>query len=226
MRYALHGLQQEDSSAGRGRICDMRILLVDDHVLFRDALTEVLKQLGDGIRIFCAGTADEARAAAGHYEALDLILLDLCLPGAQGISLLTELRDLLVTVPVVVLSGSERPEDVRATLAAGAAGYIPKTAGAHEMLAALRQIIAGEVYVPPSLLVALSSMQDSVPGSSRIGRELDQRLTGRQLEVLRLQGQGLSNKGIANRLDLTEGTVKLHVSAILRALNAGTGPRP
>lgn len=199
----------------------MRILLVDDHVLFRDALTEVLRQLGDEIRIFCAGTADEARAAAGYYEALDLILLDLCLPGAQGISLLTELRDLLVTVPIVVLSGSERPEDVRATLDAGAAGYIPKTAGAHEMLAALRQIIVGEVYVPASLLAAVSSMEDSVSGSSRIGRELDQRLTGRQLEVLRLLGQGLSNKAIANRLDLTEGTVKLHVSAILRALNAG-----
>jgi len=199
----------------------MRILLIDDHTLFRDALSEVLRQLDDEVRLFNAGTAQEARAAAVHYLALDLILLDLCLPGAVGVSLLTELRNLLITVPVVVLSGSERPEDVRAALATGAAGYIPKTAGGQEMLTALRQILAGEVYVPAALLAAVQSIEDPAPASPDTARGTSHGLTDRQLDVLALLGQGLSNKAIARRLDVAEGTVKLHMSAIFRILEVG-----
>jgi len=201
----------------------VRILLIDDHRLLRDALAEVLGRIAGEVSIFNAGTAEEARAAASHYGSLDLVLLDLYLPDSQGVSLLTELRDLLVTVPIVVLSASERPEDVRAALAAGASGYIPKTSSGRDMLAALRQILDGEIYVPASLLAAMQALQGAEAASPSPGpvAATDDRLTDRQLQVLRLLGQGLSNKGIANRLNLTEGTVKLHVSAILRALGVG-----
>lgn len=198
----------------------MRILLVDDHTLFRDALSEILGKLDGDLTLFNASTADEARAAVSYYSGLDLVLLDLYVPGDGDCTLLGELREALVSVPIVVLSGSERPNDVRASLDAGAAGYIPKTLSSQETIAALRQVLAGEIFVPPSLLAA---MQFEVPEATPAGvlppsgTEL---LSGRQLEVLALLSEGLSNKGIAKRLDLTEGTVKLHVSAILRALAA------
>lgn len=196
----------------------MRILLVDDHTLFRDALSEVLGQLGEDLTLFNAANADEARAAVAHYADLDLVLLDLYLPGTSDCSLLRDLREILVSVPIVVLSASEHPDDVRASLDAGAAGYIPKTFSSQHMIAALRQVLAGEIFVPAALLAAMQSRSD---GATQDRFEVigeTEALTGRQLGVLVLLAEGLSNKGIARKLDLTEGTVKLHVSAILRAL--------
>jgi DNA-binding NarL/FixJ family response regulator len=198
----------------------MRILLVDDHTLFRDALSEVLGPLSEDLTLFDAGNAEEARAAAAHYSALDLVLLDLYLPGNRDCSLLRDLCEALVSVPIVVVSASERPEDVRACLGAGAAGYIPKTLSSQHMISALRQVLAGEIFVPASLLAA---MQSPGPGAPHTGIEVasdSETLSRRQLEVLALLAEGLPNKIIARRLDLTEGTVKLHVSAILRALAA------
>jgi DNA-binding NarL/FixJ family response regulator len=198
----------------------MRVLLIDDHTLFRDALAGVLTGLDAEVRVFHAANADEARAAAAHYEDLDLVLLDLNLPGSQGMSLLVELRAALITVPVVVLSASERAADVRAALAAAAAGYIPKTASGPDMLAALRQVLAGEVSVPASLLAAVHAIESAAAPAPAPAAPAAGTLTPRQIDVLRLLGEGLSNKGIANRLGLTEGTIKLHVSAVMHALHA------
>jgi len=195
----------------------MRILLVDDHALFREALVHVLDGLGADVSVVHAATAEEALAVAAHYHDLDLILLDLYLPGTEGTTLVGQLRERAVTVPVVMLSASDRPQDVRCALAAGAAGYIPKTASSQEMLHALRRILEGDIYVPAPLLAAVSSLRADETAPNQEAAAL---LTDRQLQVLRLLGKGLSNKGIANRLDLTEGTVKLHVSAIIRCLGA------
>jgi DNA-binding NarL/FixJ family response regulator len=198
----------------------MRILLIDDHTLFRDALSVVLGQLSADLTLFSAGTADEARAAVAYYADLDLVLLDLYLPGVRDCSLVRDLAEALISVPIVVVTASERPEDVRASLDAGAAGYIPKTIGSQDLLAALRQVLAGDIYVPASLLAAMRARATAAAPMAPALPSDANALTGRQLEVLSLLAQGLPNKGIARRLDLSEGTVKLHVSAILRALAA------
>jgi two-component system, NarL family, nitrate/nitrite response regulator NarL len=196
----------------------MRILIVDDHALFRDALGLLLHQFHEPVKIVHAGTADEALAAAAHYTDLDLILLDLTLsPSGGGLPALAALRRIAPTVPVVVVSASLKAADVRAALAGGAAGYVPKTLNSQEMLAALGQIMDGDIFVPPQLLAALTG---AGLGARAVDAEPRSALTGRQIEVLQLLGTGQSNKEIARALGLTEGTVKLHVSALMRALGA------
>jgi DNA-binding NarL/FixJ family response regulator len=199
----------------------MRILLVDDHTLFREALLHVLKQFDSTAVVIEAATAREAIRMAAHYHDLDLILLDLALPGLNGLSALPELHELRPTTPLVILSASEDSIDVRQALEAGALGYIPKSSSSHEMITALRLVLAGEVYVPPVMLAALegleaASVQVTAASVEEGGVE---GLTPRQLEVLLLMAQGLSNKGICKRLNVAEGTVKLHVTAVMRALN-------
>jgi len=199
----------------------MRILLVDDHTLFREALLHVLKQFDSTAVVIEAATAREAIRMVAHYHDLDLILLDLALPGLNGLSALPELHELRPTTPLVILSASEDSTAVRQALEAGALGYIPKSSSSHEMITALRLVLAGEVYVPPVMLAALegleaASVQVTAASVEEGGVE---GLTPRQLEVLRLMAQGLSNKGICKRLNVAEGTVKLHVTAVMRALN-------
>jgi DNA-binding NarL/FixJ family response regulator len=120
------------------------------------------------------------------------------------------------------LSASEDSADIQQALNAGAMGYIPKSSSSHEMITALRLVLAGEIYVPPAMLAALEALESaSSPvdtASSLEERDIDG-LTPRQVEVLRLMAQGLSNKGICKRLNVAEGTVKLHVTAVMRALN-------
>ncbi|MBK8184546.1 MAG: response regulator transcription factor [Candidatus Competibacteraceae bacterium] len=211
----------------------MRILLVDDHTLFREALLHVLKQFESSAVVIEAATAKEAIRLAAHYHDLDLILLDLALPGSSGLSALPELRELRPTVPLVILSASEEPLSVRQALRMGAMGYIPKSCSSHEMISALRLVMAGEIYVPPALLSALEALEmpPAASGTDSPG-ETPARpppahndagfegLTPRQLEVLRLMAQGLSNKTIGKRLNVAEGTIKLHVTAVMRALHA------
>lgn len=199
----------------------MRILLVDDHTLFREALLHVLRQFDSTAVVIEAATAKEAIRLATHYHDLDLILLDLTLPGMNGLSALPELHGLRPTVPLVILSASEDSTDVRQALEAGVMGYIPKSSSSHEMIAALRLVMAGEVYVPPALLAALEALETALVPVATASTEVEgiDGLTPRQVEVLQLMAQGLSNKGICRRLNLAEGTVKLHVTAILRALN-------
>ena len=194
----------------------MRILLIDDHKLFREAIGHVLMKLDEQVVVIEAETAEEAIQMVRHYQDLDLILLDLNMPGMGGLSGLPKLLELAPAVPVVVVSGSANGEDVRSAIDAGAAGFIPKTSSSHELSAALRVVLAGEIYVPPSLLPMVDADQQPAPQ----GGAQEVSLTPKQVEVLRLMGDGLSNKSIASRLSLSEGTVKLHVNALLRALNA------
>ena len=200
----------------------MHILLVDDHTLFREALLHVLRQFDNTAMVIEAATAKEAIRLAAHYHDLDLILLDLSLPGLNGLSALPELHELRPTAPLVILSASEDSADIQQALNAGAMGYIPKSSSSHEMITALRLVLAGEIYVPPAMLAALEALESaSSPvdtASSLEERDIDG-LTPRQVEVLRLMAQGLSNKGICKRLNVAEGTVKLHVTAVMRALN-------
>lgn len=194
----------------------MYILLIDDHTLFREALLHVLKQFDEQAVILEAATSQEALRLAKYHHELDLILLDLALPGSNGLAVLPELRGLAPTAPLVVLSASENPADVRQALEGGAVGYIPKSCSSHEMITALRLVLAGKIYLPTTLLASLEALQLPPPLAETSKHS---ELTPRQLEVLHLMGQGLSNKRIGRHLNVAEGTVKLHVAAVLRLLN-------
>jgi two-component system, NarL family, nitrate/nitrite response regulator NarL len=197
----------------------MHILLVDDHTLFREALLHVLHQLDTQVIVLEAANIEEAIQLIAHTRNLDLILLDIELPRIDGLSALPDLRERAPTVPIVVLSGSEESEDVKRALDNGAVGYIPKTCSSHEMLAALHIVFEGDVYIPPKLLGKLEA-SSLPPEISRANGSSFTSLTARQLEVLALMVRGFPNKSIATTLNVAEGTVKLHVSAIMRTLGA------
>jgi len=195
----------------------MHILLVDDHTLFREALLHVLKQLDAEVLVLEAANCEEARQLLKLRRNLDLVLLDIDLPDQDGLSALPGLCELAPTAPIVVLSGSEHGRHVQSALDRGAVGYIPKSCSGHEMVAALKLVLQGELYVPPRLLgkLALGAAAAIVEQEQSAANGL----TNRQIEVLALLAQGLPNKSIAKRLNVAEGTVKLHVAAILRALD-------
>ncbi|MEO7728107.1 MAG: response regulator transcription factor [Burkholderiales bacterium] len=204
----------------------MKILIIDDHPLIREALRHVLKVLDAGIQLVEAQNFAEGITAADSHPDLDLILLDLGLPDIDGNDALVELRRRYPAVPTVVLSASEHPATVTRAIETGAMGFIPKTTSSQLLLNALRLVLAGGVYLPtevlrqhqgtpePALrLAAEASDSGKLLEPSAIG------LTERQSDVLALLVQGKSNKLICRDLGLAEGTVKIHVTAILKALN-------
>lgn len=198
----------------------MHVLLVDDHTLFREALIHVLHQLDSQAIVLEAANIEEARQLITHTRNLDLVLLDIDLPGIDGLTALPSLRDLAPTIPIVVLSGSEAPQHVKLALDNGAVGYIPKSCSSHEMLTALRLVLQGDVYIPPKLLSKLHESEQSLVATDDKSLPQSLLLTTRQIEVLDLMAQGLPNKSIAKSLNMAEGTVKQHVVAILRVLGA------
>lgn len=194
----------------------MKILVVDDHVLIREALRGVLKELEDTATIIEAPDSRQALQSLAEHPDLELILLDLYLPDRDGFDLLAELRERWPAVSVVVLSASTDRDDITRALDLGALGFIPKSARREVMLSAFKLIFAGGVYVPPEIFgrPQPAPVQPKPPSATELG------LTERQMEVLVLMMQGKSNKLICRALDIAEPTVKNHVTAILRALKA------
>ena len=204
----------------------MKILIVDDHPLIREALRHVLTVLDAKIDLIEAQNFTEALAAADANPELDLILLDLGLPDIDGFDALLELRKCHPGAPVVVLSASEQPAMVLRAIDIGAMGFIPKTTSSPLLLNALRLVLAGGVYLPVEVLRQHESAPEPALSlaaqATQFGKMLtpqDIGLTARQAEVLALLVQGKSNKLICRDLGLAEGTVKIHVTAILKALN-------
>lgn len=189
----------------------MKILVADDHALIRDALRNLLQDLDGVTTVIEASDSESARRLAAANLDLDLALLDLNLPGVIGLGLLERLRSDYPELPVVVLSATEDVSTMRAVLERGAMGFIPKSSSNQVMLSALRLVLAGGRYLPPELL--------SIAGISAPASVGDLKLTERQHDVLKLMVQGHSNKQICRELGLAEATVKIHVTAILRALN-------
>jgi DNA-binding NarL/FixJ family response regulator len=190
-----------------------RVLIADDHPLFRDALRFAVEEVAtdEPVAVLEAGTLAEVDAAAHAEPGVDLVLLDLKMPGMNGMAGLVGLRRRFPTLPVVIVSAAEDPAVVREALACGASGYIPKSLDRGALTGALRLVLEGEVYVPPGL-------RSQGPGEkgARTGRL--SALTPQQLAVLRLMVEGKPNKIIAYELAIAETTVKAHITVILRKL--------
>lgn len=188
----------------------LKILIADDHELFLDGLRLVLSDLDSEIAVDTASNHHELQQKADGKTAYDLILTDLAMPGMPWHESLRRLKENNPDTPIVVLSAVTEPENVLQAVDIGASGFIPKTSSSKIILSALHLILAGGLYLPSELLSLQNKPEDSAVKGI---------LTPRQLDVLRLMGQGKPNKIIARELDLSEGTVKLHVTAILKALN-------
>jgi DNA-binding NarL/FixJ family response regulator len=196
----------------------MKILVVDDHPLILGALATLLPQLDGSIVVRVAENAGEATAILDDEPDVALVLLDLGLPGARGLDLLADFQLDYPGVPVVILSATDDDATIRAALAAGARGFVAKTASACALLEALRQVVEGAVgrAADPAPAIAPITGHGPRPGPLVPG------LTARQGDVLRLIAQGKPNKVICRDLRLSEGTVKVHVSAVLRALHVAS----
>lgn len=195
----------------------MKTLLADDHPLMREGVRQVLAQLEPPVEIIDAHDYPSLFAQTAQHPDLDLALVDLNMPGFVGMQGIAQYRSRFPDIPLVVLSASESPHDIRSALDSGALGYIPKAASTATMLAALRQVLAGDLYVPACLGDHSDGLHTVAPADFAALQHSG--LTARQLEVARLLAQGCANKAIAGMLALSEGTVKVHIAAIFRALN-------
>lgn len=191
----------------------MKVLLVDDHPLFIEGIRGVLQRLDDQLSIQTAGSCEEAIELTADDDDIDLLLLDLNLPGVSGLDGLLELRHRVPATPIVLLSASEDRNKVLRAIELGAKGYIPKSSTPDIIINALQLVLSGGVYLPMAVLDTVNSSQQKISNAD------GQTLTPRQVEVLSLVAEGLSNKAIANRLSMAENTVRVHVSAILRFLD-------
>jgi two-component system nitrate/nitrite response regulator NarL len=186
-------------------LADMpRILVVDDHPLYREGMMSALRAELAGVEVVGAGTAEEGLEVLAADPDIDLVLIDLRLPGMDGLSALSTYAARFPAVARLLVSGAEESALVRRAFAAGASGFLPKSMSVGEVSAAIRQVLAGGVYVPG----------DTTAAAVAAGAQLSLR----QLEVLRLLGEGYTNKQIARALDITERTAKAHVAAIFEAL--------
>ena len=201
----------------------MKVLLVDDHVLIREALRGVLKELKPEATVVEASDWRQAIRQIEQHTDLDLILLDLTLPDRDGFEILAELRQRYAAISVVVLSAHDDRDSVAKALDLGAIGFIPKSAQREVMLSAFNLIFSGGMYIPPEILDRhgpAPTQSSALPAPARRMSAADLGLTERQMEVLALMMQGRSNKAIGRVLDLAEPTVKAHVTAVLKALKA------
>lgn len=195
----------------------MKLLVVDDHPLFRDGLAALLRQANPDTQVFQACDSEAGVEMAQSRSDLDAVFVDLMMPGLAGEAAVKEFARRRPELPVIVLSSSENPSDVKRVLNAGALGYIPKSASAQTVLSALQLVLTGNIYVPPFLAHAEQAASTATHSPAR-GDVLGQ-LTERQIDVLKHVRDGRSNKEISARLGIAEKTVKAHIAAIFKTLN-------
>jgi DNA-binding NarL/FixJ family response regulator len=210
----------------------MQILLIDDHTLFREGVALLLGRLGPEVTVLQAGACEEAFAVIGTAPAIDLVLIDLNMPGMSGMEGIAVLRERHPDIPVVAMSSDDDRETVLRAIDQGAMGFIPKSSTSEVMLGALKLILAKGIYLPPSAFLETRASaapriknpeQRSHDARDATAKTLTQLgLTPRQADVLFLVLQGKPTKTICNELNLSASTVKAHTSAVLRALNVTT----
>lgn len=215
----------------------MKIMLIDDHALFRDGLNLVLSSISEVEQVFEQETGMNAiafvRASEEAGDDIDLILLDYQLGDMDGLSVLAEIKNCSAAIPIIMLSAHENSELIQTALQAGASGFISKTSTSNVMLSAIKLVLAGGIYIPPQLL------EQSISNTLQLSAEMPAKtfsptakkppiavrpperkyqLTNRQQDVMTEMGKGLANKEIARELDMSPSTVKVHVAAILKEL--------
>ncbi len=209
----------------------LRILIADDHPLFAWGLSRLVSKLDEDVETVEAGDFPEAVRIAREKAPFDLILTDLRMPGMREFEGVRALRNAAPSVPIVVVTGFESRTSLERCLESGAQGFLPKSSQPSVMMNAIRVVLLGEIYVPPSLFSSKPESAETTLTRGMDGRSLRemhpniQRLTRRQLGVLALIGQGLSNRDIAENLNISEGTVKVHVGAILKTLGVSNRTR-
>jgi len=190
-----------------------RLIIADDHPLFRGALREAVTGLFEDMDIAEAGTFNEVVDLLERGGDVDLVLLDLTMPGVRGFSGLMYLRAQYPSVPVIVVSANDDPAAIRRCMEFGASGFIPKTLGVEAMRGAIARILDGGVWTPPDVDLTAGSDAETAALMARMAT-----LTPQQVRVLMMLSEGLLNKQIAYQLGVSEATVKAHVSAILQKL--------
>ena len=190
-----------------------RFVIADDHPLFRGALREAVSGLFEHVEIGEAGSFEDVAKLLESGGEVDLILLDLNMPGVRGFSGLMYLRAQYPSVPVVVVSANDDPAVIRRCMDFGASGFIPKTLGIEQMREAVKRVLGGGVWTPPDVDLKAGTDAETADLMGRLST-----LTPQQVRVLMMLSEGLLNKQIAYELTVSEATVKAHVSAILQKL--------
>ncbi|QKK04077.1 MAG: response regulator transcription factor [Pseudomonadota bacterium] len=188
------------------------MVVVDDHPLFREALVGTLCRLHPDCRVYEAASFEQLQALLEHDTALDLLLLDLHLPGRHGLSALAWLRGRYPEIPVLLISAHDDARIIQRALADGAAGFLSKSADSETIAEAIACVLEGDTWVPAGL-----SPQESTGDETELVRRIGE-LTPQQYRILLMLGEGLLNKQIAWELNITEATVKAHMTAIMRKL--------
>ncbi|MBX3698772.1 MAG: response regulator transcription factor [Dokdonella sp.] len=190
------------------------ILIADDHPLFRDALCRAAAQAVPSATLLQADSVQALLALVDAHAEADLLLLDLHMPGARGFSALAHLRGQYPQLPIIIVSAHEEAEVARRALAHGAAGYIPKSLASESIVAAIRAVLDGEIWLPARMPGAAAELRDAeAEVAARIAE-----LTPQQFRVLNMLADGLLNKQIAYELGISEATIKAHMTAIMRTL--------
>lgn len=192
-------------------------LIVEDHPLFREALENAVRSSTPDAEILEATSIDGALDVLSSGDGVDLILLDLSMPGTTGLSGLVRIRKAFPRTPVVVVSGHQNPQIVASVLSLGVSGYVPKSTSKEELARSIEEVLRGSVYLP-SAYRAVAGPRGARGPAQELLRRLHE-LTPQQLRVLDMVRRGLQNKQIAYELQICETTVKVHVSEILRKLN-------
>jgi DNA-binding NarL/FixJ family response regulator len=196
----------------------MKLILADDHTLFRNGLALLLNAHCAGSQIWEGDSLDAALVEAGAHPDAEIALLDLNMPGMNGVEGIRRFIELHPRLPLVILTGDDEPGRIQHVLAAGASGFIPKSSTPAVMLSAIQLVLAGGTYLPPQML---SGTAGAAPRAAlpTVRERAHTQLTERQLQVLRLLAAGKPNKAICRELDIEEGTVKAHIATVFRVLD-------
>jgi DNA-binding NarL/FixJ family response regulator len=206
---------------------NLRVLLADDHALFRDGMRYVLQQLSEQVDILCAGNFAETLSQAETHPDIDLALMDLNMPGSEGVASIRIFHHRFPAIPLVVISGSEQRTEIECVMEYGAMGFISKMSSGKVMVSALRMVLGGDIYYPPQLMAQsdteVNPSGNQQPDTDKVGMHAYKYgLTKRQLEALQYLSEGLSNKEIASKMSLAEGTVKVHVAGAFQVLQVNS----
>ncbi len=203
----------------------LKLLVVEDHTLVREGLVQTLRQLDEEITVLEAPCCDLACALLEEGHDFDLMLLDLGLPGIDGLTCLSRLRKRYPSLPVVIVSAYDDTHTVSRAMKAGASGFVPKAYSSERLLDALREVLDGRIVqpdrkIPAKLRTERPAVLRPKAGATAMAAEFG--LTERKTEILNLLVRGDSNREIAEQLGLTEGTVKVHITCIFKALGVGS----